>query len=199
MQREGREAYYNEFSKDVKGFRPTTPLYLVESDDNHLDFFFTDWEDKTAHKHYHKFKAIVVTDSFNDYVLGYAYAQELTVDVVREAYLNAMYHIKELTGNWHLPHEVKTDRWAIGQLEPFYKGLGNYFKTPVGSKRRGYIEQYFGSIHWKRSMKDGTNNYTGNNITAVNEGVNKEVLKLNSKSYPTVQEAPGHIDAHFTA
>jgi hypothetical protein len=197
MQREGREAYYNKFSKSVKGFRPSAPLYLVESDDNHLDFFFVDWEDKTAHKFYHKFKAIVVIDSFNDYVLGYAFSQVLTPDTVKEAYLNAMYHIKELTGSWYLPHEVKTDRYAIGQLEPFYQGLGNYFKTPVGSKRRGYLEQFFGSTHWKRSMKFGTNNYTGNNITSINEGVNKEVLKLNASNYPTVQEAPQHIEAHF--
>ncbi len=197
MQREGREAYYNEFSKSVKGFRPSTPLYLVESDDNHLDFFFTDWADTSSHRHFNKFKAIVVTDSYNDYVLGYAYAQELTADVVRKAYLNAMYHIKELTDGWYLPHETKTDRWAIGQLEPFYKSLGNYFKTPVGSKRRGYLEQFFGSIHWKRAMKIGTNNYTGNNITAKNEGVNKEVLNLNKKEYPTIQEAPQHIEDFF--
>lgn len=197
MQREGREAYYNEYSKDVKGFRPTTPLYLVESDDNHLDFFFVDWDSNSQSKYFNKFKAIVVTDSYNDYVLGYAYAQELTVDVVRKAYLNAMYHIKELTGGWYLPHETKTDRWAIGQLEPFYKSLGNYFKTPVGSKRRGYLEQFFGSIHWERAAKFDTNNYTGNNITAKNDGVNKEVLFANKKEYPTIQEAPRHIEDFF--
>lgn len=197
MQRQGREAYYNEYSKSVKGFRPTTPLYLVESDDNHLDFFFVDWENKTQSKYFNKFKAIVVTDSYNDYVLGYAYAQELTVDVVRQAYRNAMYHIRELTGTWYLPHETKSDRWAIGQLEPFYKSLGNYFKTPVGSKRRGYIEQFFGSIHWERAAKFGTNNYTGKNITAKSEGVNKEMLMANKNNFPTVQEAPAHIEDFF--
>lgn len=197
MSREGREAYYNKISKSIPGYRPTTPLYLVESDDNHLDFFFVDWEDKTGHKYFNKFKAIVVTDSYNDYVLGYAYAQELTADVVRKAYLNAMYHIKELTGDWYLPHETKTDRWAINDLEPFYASLGNYFKTPVGSKRRGYLEQFFGSIHWERAAKAGTNNYTGHNITAKNDGVNKEVLIDNKKDFPTIQEAPRFIENFF--
>ncbi|MGN6601204.1 MAG: Mu transposase C-terminal domain-containing protein [Ginsengibacter sp.] len=197
MQREGREAYYNQISKSIPGYRPSTPLYLVESDDNHLDFFFVDWEDKTGHKYFNKFKAIVVTDSYNDYVLGYAYAQELTAAVVRKAYLNAMYHIKELTGDWHLPHEIKTDRWAIKDLEPFYSSLGNYFKTPVGSKRRGYIEQFFGSTAWERAAKDGTNNYTGHNITAKTEGVNKEVLLANKKDFPTIQEAPRFIENFF--
>ncbi len=197
MQRKGREAYYNEWSKNIKRYRPTNPLYLVESDDNHLDFFFTDWEDKTSHRHFHKFKAIVVTDSYNDYVLGYAYARELTTEVVIQAYQNAFAHVKEITGNYMLPQETKTDRWAIGTLEPFYKKLGNYFKTPVGSKRRGYLEQFFGSTHWKRCIKHGTNNYTGNNLTAINEGVNKEVLFANKKDYPTVQEAPQHIEDFF--
>lgn len=197
MEREGREAYYNQYSKSIKGFRPTTPLYLVESDDNHLDLFFVDWNDKTQHKFYHKYKAIVVTDSFNDYVLGYAYAEELTTDVVKAAYLNAMYHIKELTGQWYLPRETKTDRWGLNELQPFYEKLGNYFPTPKGSKRRGYIEQFFGDVHWKRCMKYGTNNYTGNNITAANEGVNKEVLAANRKEFPTVEEAPQHIEDFF--
>lgn len=197
MQREGRESYYNQFSKSIKGFRPTHPLYLLESDDNHLDFFFVDWENGTQAKYFNRFKAIVVTDSFNDYVLGYAYGRELKADVVRQAYRNAMYHIKELTGHWYLPRETKTDRWAISDLEPFYKSIGNYFKTPVGSKRRGYIEQFFGSIHWKRAAKFGTNNYTGNNITAGSEGINKEVLMANKNNWPTVQEAPAHIEDFF--
>lgn len=198
MQREGREAYYNKISKSIPGYRPSTPLYLVESDDNHLDFFFVDWDNKTQSKYFNKFKAIVVTDSFNDYVLGYAYAQELTVDVVREAYLNAMYHIRELTeSGWYLPHETKTDRWGIKQLEPFYKSLGNYFKTPVSSKRRGYIEQFFGSKHWEIAAKEGTNNYTGYNITAKNDGVNKEALLENKKNFPTIEEAPRFIENFF--
>lgn len=197
MQREGNAAYLDKFGKHVKGFRPTTPLYLVESDDNHLDLFFLDPSDTTAHKFYHKFKAIVVTDSFNDYVLGYAYAEELTTEVVRAAYANAMYHIKEITSGWYLPHELKTDRWGLKELRPFYSSIGKYFDTPVGSKRRGYIEQFFGGAHWKRAIKSGVNNYSGNNITAANRGVNTEVLNLNKKDYPTIDEAPAQIANFF--
>lgn len=198
MFREGNAALKNKFLKQVKGFRPTAPLYMVESDDNTLDWLFIDVEDDTDHKNYHRYKAIVVIDSFNDYVLGYAYAEKLTHELVRMAYLSAMYNIKRLTGGWYLPHETKTDRWALKELQPFYQSIGKYIPTPVGSKNRGYIENFFGSINWKRFMKLGANNYNGNNMTAKFRGVNTEVLNLNKSNYPTVgQEAIQQIETFF--
>lgn len=196
--REGLAQFDDRFRRQIVGRRPSQPLYLLESDDNHLDLFFIDLEDTTGSKPYHKFKAIVVIDSFNDYVLGYAYAEELSVELVRAAYLNAMYHIKELTGGWYLPHETRTDKWAISSLKPFYESLGHYIETPVGSKKRGYIEQFFGTPHWKRCLKLGANNYTGNNITARNRGVNQEILAANKKMYPTIQhDAVTQIETFF--
>lgn len=198
MQREGNAAFYETYSKQAKGFRPTAPLYMVESDDNHLDLLFIDPDDNTPHKFFHKYKAIVVVDSFNDYVLGYAYAEDLSLDLVKAAYLNAMYHIRSITGGWYLPHETKTDRWGIKTLEPFYQSLGKYFKTPVGSKHRGYIEPFFGSAHWKRCIKIGANNYSGNNMTAKFRGVNTEALDRNKKDRPLIgDEAFQQIENFF--
>lgn len=198
MSREGNAALNEKYLKQVKGFRPTAPLYMVESDDNHLDLLFIDPNDDTQSKYFHKYKAIVVIDSFNDYVLGYAYAENLSIDLVKAAYLNAMYHIRSITGAWYLPHETKSDRWAIASLEPFYKSLGNYFKTPVGSKHRGYIEQFFGNPHWKRCLKLGANNYSGNNMTAKFRGVNTEALERSKKDRPLIgNEAFEQIENFF--
>jgi hypothetical protein len=186
--REGWAAFDQKFRRQVPGKRPSAPLFLVESDDNHLDLFFIDIEDESpSGKYYHKYKAIVVVDSFNDYVLGYAYSENLTTELVRCAYANAMYHIRSLTGAWYLPHETRTDNWAKKELVPFYESMGHYVQSPVGSKKRGFIEQFFRTPHWKRCLKMGANNYTGNNITAKTRGVNTEVLNLNKKNYPTVQ------------
>jgi len=198
MFREGNAELRNKFLKQVKGSRPTAPLYLIESDDNTLDLLFIDPNDTTNHKWYHKYKAIVVTDSFNDYPLGYAYGEEISIELVRAAYLNAMYHLRSITGQWCLPHETKTDKWAIESLRPFYKSLGNYYDTPVGSKNRGYIEQFFGSPHWKRCLKIGANNYTGNNMSAKFRGVNQDVLARNKKDYPLIgNEAITQIENFF--
>jgi hypothetical protein len=199
MYNEGNAALNEKFIKQVKGFRPTAPLYLVESDDNHLDLLFLDPNDPdSSGKYYHKYKSIVVIDSYNDYVLGYAYAETLSIELVQAAYLNAMYNIRSLTGAWYLPHETKSDRWAIKTLEPFYQKLGKYFKTPVGSKHRGYIEQFFGTPHWKNCLKLGANNYSGNNMTAKFRGVNQEMLERNKKDRPTIgNEAIQQIENFF--
>jgi hypothetical protein len=198
MYREGNAELKNTFLRQVKGFRPTAPLFLIESDDNHPDVNFIDLDNNTQAKYFGRYKAILVIDSYNDYLLGYAYATELSKDLVRAAYLNAMYHIRELTGSWYLPHETKTDRWGLKELMPFYKSLGKYFPTPVGSKNRGYIENLFGNHHWKNCLKLAAlqgGNYTGNNITAKNRGVNMEVMNLNKKNFPILgQESEQQIE-----
>jgi hypothetical protein len=198
MYREGNAALNEKYIKQVKGRRPSAPLFMVESDDNHLDLYFIDIEDPTAGKYFHKYKAIVVVDSFNDYVLGYAYSENLSTALVKTAYLNAMYHIRSITGGWYLPHETKTDKWAHKELVPFYKTLGNYIPAALGNKHRGYIEQFFGNPHWKRCLKAGAINYSGNNITAKNRGVNQEVLSQNKKNYPILgNESVDQVEQFF--
>lgn len=189
--REGWQSWNSEYGRRTHRARPSQPTYLWESDDNHLDLLY--WGDDGSP--YHRMKAIFVTDSHCDLVLGVAYAEELSIGLVRRAYLNAMYYIKQLTGGWYLPHEVKTDRWALKALEPFYSSMGHYYPTPVGSKNRGWIENFFGTADWKRCMKVGADNYTGNNITAKRTGANLEMLNKNKNLYPHIKEAPKQIEA----
>ncbi len=195
-EREGSEAFRNKYGKKVKGFRPSFPLAMVESDDNHIDLQFIEVE--TGNKNA-RYKAIVVTDSYNDYVLGYAYTlNPVTMDLVQAAYINAMYYIRSLTKEWHLPHEIKADNFGIKELAPFYKSIGNFIATPVGSKARGYIEQFFGTPHWKRCLKLGANNYIGNNITAKNRGVNMDMVRANTKSRPHIgEQSENQIEQFF--
>lgn len=182
MQRDGNAALNAKYIKQVKGTRPAWPLLMVESDDNHLDLYFYDVPTKNP---YVRYKGIFVVDSYNDYVLGYAVSTVLDTTLVYKAYANAMRHIYDITGVYYVPNEIKTDKWAIKELKPFYESFAKYMDTPVGSKHRGYIEQFFGSAHWKRCIKAGATNYTGNNITAKNRGVNLEYVVANKNNYPT--------------
>lgn len=200
MFREGNAALKNKFIPQVKGFRPTQPLYLVENDDNHLDLLFIEPGNRSPRKYI----SIVVSDSFNDYALGksYALAGELSegqsIALVKAAYIDAMYHIRELTGAWYAPHELKSDRWAFKSLLPWYTKIGNMVPPATGNKNRGYIEQFFGSAHWKRCLKLGANNYSGNNMTAKYRGVNMEVFDRNSKDRRLVgPEAVEQIENFF--
>lgn len=194
--REGNKPWADKFAKSIIGKRPSAPLLLLNSDDNHLDLFYIDTEDNSGSKYYRRRKLIVVLDTFNDYVLGYAEAPELSSDLVRAAFLDAMYHIRELTGQWYLPHQIMTDRWAKKELEPFYKRLAHYFPATTGLARAKYIEQFFSEL-WHDNLKR-YNNYSGHNISAKNRGINQEALVARKKDFPTLEEAPAQI-ADFIA
>lgn len=198
--REGWGEYNKKYAPRVHRMRPSQPTYLWESDDNHLDLYF---EGADGGKH-QRMKAIFVTDSSCDLVLGYAYLDSgsLHTDVVRMAYLQAMYYVRAITGgqHWYVPHEIKTDRWGLKELQPFYTNIAHYYPTPVGSKNRGWLENFFGCVDWKRCMKFDASgapatNYSGNNITAKRLGVNLEMVRINEKLRPQVSEAAMQIAA----
>lgn len=190
--RNGWSAFDEKYRVQVLGRRPSAPLLLVEHDDNVLDLYFAG-----DNGHYNRFTAIVVIDSYNDYVLGYAYADRLSTDLVRAAYAHAARHIKELTGGYYLPWQIKADNWAKTELFPFYQSIATFIPSPVGSKKRGYIEQFFRSAHWKRCLKAGANNYSGHNVVARTRGVNMEVLASQKMNYPSMTMAFDQIEQFF--
>jgi hypothetical protein len=198
--RHGNSAMNEKYIRQVKGVRPSAPLFLLEHDDNNLDFLFND----TAGYQYNKYVAIVVTDSCCDLVLGKSYlmAQSPVAAMVHHAYLDAMYYIRSLTGGWYLPFEVKGDRWQSKALVPFYESMAKNILPAKGNKHRGYIEPFFGSPLWKRSQKlVSEGNYSGNNITARNRGVNVDAMDrlIREKSGPHIgNEAEVMIENMFT-
>jgi hypothetical protein len=195
IEREGVAAFKDQMARKIRGKRPSAPLYLVEHDDNTLDLLFA--SDKSK---FEKYNAVIVKDSYNDYILGYAYVNgPVTIEVVKAAYINAMYHLKSLTENWHLPHEIKSDRWALATLKPYYKSIATYIDSRLGNKSgRGFIEQSFGTNFWKNCLKLTGDNYTGNNITAKNRGVNVEFLAKTTKNRQMIgDEASTQIEQFF--
>jgi len=201
--REGNGAFNEKFIRQVKGYRPTQPLYLVEHDDNNLDLLYQS-EDKYQ---FNKYVAIVVIDSSCDYVLGKSYMLGRHIEkgfgdlLVRSAYLDAMYNIKRLTGGWYLPFEIKSDKYASKSLTPFYNKIGKCIPPAHGNKHRGYIEQFFRLPLWKRAQKLlGETNWSGNNMTAKFRGMNPDALDLSikEKSRPFVGvEAEQQIENFF--
>ena len=111
------------------------PLYLAEHDDNNLDFLFQDGKYQ-----FYRYVAIVVSDSYNDLILGKSVMQGNTPAQwqVAQAYLDAMYYIRSLTGGWYLPFEIKADRWASASLQPFYDSIARMAPPSHGNKHRLY-------------------------------------------------------------
>ncbi|MGQ0740180.1 MAG: hypothetical protein ACT4OJ_14105 [Bacteroidota bacterium] len=188
--REGNAAFNEKFIRQVKGMRPSAPLYLVEHDDNNLDFLFQSEDGKDQ---YERYVAIVVIDSHCDLVLGKSVIHGDNPDnwQVHHAYLDAMYYIRSLTGDWYLPHELKADQWAKKKLFPLYHKISKFVPPSHGNKHRGYIEQFFSKPIWKNAQKlVSQNNWNGNNMTAKFRGFNPDMLErsFKEKSRPEVGE-----------
>jgi len=185
--RYGNEAMNEKYIRQVKGLKPTCPLFLVEHDDNNLDFLF---QDKDGYQ-FNKYVAITVKDSHCNLLLGKSYVlgQNPLQEQVHHAYIDAMYYIRSLTGGWHMPHEFKADNWASKSLRPLYDKIGKFLPPSHANKHRGYIEQSFGNPLWKRAQKlVSQDNWSGNNMTAKYRGVNPDMLNrsLKEKSRPMV-------------
>jgi hypothetical protein len=191
--REGGKKWSNKFAKRVPGKRPSAPLFLVNSDDNVLDLFYINTQQSGGSKFYNRLKMILVMDAFNDYPLGYAVSTEITTALVKAAYLDAAHHIRELTGDWFMPRQIITDRWALKELTPFYSSIANYFPASTGLARAKHIERAFGD-DWHRVLKH-FNNYSGYNISAKNDGINREALTSRRREFPTLEDAPAQIDS----
>ncbi len=167
--REGNAAWYQQYGRQTKRNRPSAPLLLVGSDDNDIDLYFRDEQlnaqGKLHVQYYHRFKAVIISDAFNDYPLGYCYADGISTELVKMAYLDAMHHIYTLTGAWYLPHQLQTDRWNLKALLPFYQSIdAEYFPASAKSPRGKYIERSFGK-QWHQHLRRFPN-YAGNNITS---------------------------------
>jgi hypothetical protein len=193
--REGWAAFNEKYVRQVKGLPATTmfPLALVESDDYNFNYYYTNPDLQGSGKDMQRYVGYIVADSSIGLVLGASYRQAKApvFDMVRIAWIDAMYYIRSLAGdgNWYLPFEVKADHWNRNNAFPFFNGIARFVQPAVGNKHRGYIEQLFGSDHAKRAEKlaaHNTLNYNGNNLTAKHSGVNAEVLKANAKHRPLI-------------
>jgi hypothetical protein len=194
----GSKDWYNKFGKQIQRNRPSAPLLLVGSDDNDLDLYFQyETTNKKGHRttnYWHRYKMIVVMDAFNDYILGYAIADDMNADLIRLAYLDAMYHINELTEKgFYLPHQIQTDRWGSGTLDGFYNNMGIYTPATARAPRGKYIERAFG-VHWHQQLKFYPN-YAGYNITAKTK-LNDEHVDRIKKDFPTKDQAHQQVE-HF--
>lgn len=201
--RDGAKAAYNQYTKEIKRKRASAPLLLLNSDDNNLDLFFTvEYKDNAGaikKNHYYRPVLYVVIDTFNDYILGYAYGDNSTHELIYEAFRNAINHIYELTGGYYLSHQLQTDRWGLdvkmkNELGEFYRKVGGKFTPQAHKVPQGkYIERSFGR-EWHQVLKAlPFNNYAGYNVKA-KESLNPEFVAQNAKNHPSITEMPTIIE-----
>ncbi|MBC7399815.1 MAG: hypothetical protein H7289_07695 [Mucilaginibacter sp.] len=195
--REGKSINYNKFNKQIRRDRPSAPLLLINSDDNVLDLYFI--EEKVNKKnyvvknHYYRPVLYVVVDAFNDYILGYAVGETVTIELIKEAYRNAESHVKQLLNGYYLPHQIQTDRWGLGkdnELEKFYKSMGEFTPATARVAQGKYIERTFGTT-WHQELKRYIN-YAGQNVTA-KEKLNPDAIDRNKSNFPVKSESVNQV------
>lgn len=195
--RQGKAVNYGKFNPQIRRERPSAPLLLINSDDNVLDLYFIEQKfNKAGHaskNHYYRPVMYVVIDAFNDYILGYAIGETVTIELIKEAYRNAANHVKELLNGYYLPHQIQTDRWALskgGELEKFYQSMAIFTPATARVAQGKYIERSFGTT-WHQNLKRFIN-YSGQNITA-KEKLNPDAVDRNKSNFPAVAQAPQQV------
>jgi hypothetical protein len=195
----GSKKWFDQYGKVIKGRRSSCPMALWEHDDNDLDLYYIKKKKNKAGKavtfYYGRFVVAVVIDAYNDYIVGWAMAETYTKELVKLAYLDAFYHVRELTGGWHLPHQIRSDRFALDRnltndLAQFYQKIATYTPAKVKSARGKYIEQSFGN-KWHQVLNQ-YKNYAGHNVTS-KESINTELINWNKQAFPNEVEAPFEI------
>lgn len=199
--RYGVKDNYNRYGKHILRSRPSAPLLLLEHDDNELDLYFQSKGKKgVGHQVYYfnRFVVCVVIDAYNDYPIGWAISETYTKELIRFAYLDAVHHIKQLTGGWYLPHQIRCDWFGLdadlkNDLAKFYQSLAIFTPAAVKVPRGKYIERSFGTT-WHQVLSL-YKNYAGKNITS-NSHVSQDFIDANKRTYPTTEQAPEQV-FHF--
>lgn len=194
--RDGLKPWQDGFGKVIKRSRPSCPLALINGDDNDLDLFF-----KVEKTNYKRVTLYVIIDAFNDYPLGYSIDWNQTANSVHAAFLNAIHHIHELTGEYAWWHQLQTDRWALKSLNNFYKAIDpvtqdalvKFTPAKAGNSRSKPIERSFGK-DWQSKLRV-YDNHSGFNITAVTKK-NQDIIRARAKNFPEISEAASQIE-HF--
>jgi len=194
--RKGNAEWYNKHGKIIHQDRASAPLFMINSDDNDLDLYFQNVKlNKAGQKiidYYYRPVLYVVTDAYNDYILGYAIGDSATTDLVHKAYLNAAQHVYELTGDYYLWQQIKTDHWNLKVLKGYFEDQAKFTPAAAKNARGKIIEQSFGH-HWHSTLKElYPKNYNGNNITAKSK-LNRDAIELNKRFFPVKDQATNDV------
>jgi hypothetical protein len=196
LERDGLGKTSSKLSKQIKRKRASAPLLFINSDDNVMDAFF-----RNGDNDWYRPALYVVIDTFNDYILGYAWGDTVTKDLVKEAYRNAHRHVMQITGESYCWQQIQTDRWGISgknttDLEQFYNSMGTLVPAALKNAQSKYIERAFGTT-WHQKLKQVfLHNYSGYNVTA------KTKLNTDNRKpadFPDITEAAEMIDTFIWA
>lgn len=194
--RDGYKKAYGKVVPIIRREAPSAPLLFVGSDDCHIDWYFRlKGVSDVGNDDFFRPKMVIVMDACCRYILGWACGMSVTADLVKMAYLNALHHIKELTGGFYSFQQIQYDRFGMKSLEGIYKAVSEYdFEREARGKshpRKRVIEGFF-SKELHKVLKLNPHGYSGHNWDAKSK-INSEHLQGDMKNYPVFGDLPYYM------
>lgn len=198
--RRGGTGFRNKKAMQVKRKAPSMPMTYWTLDGWDVELAF---QQKTTNAKghnittYHNRPAVVVVLDRGrgiNYPIGYAVGDHETPALIQAALKNAVNHTRELFGTRYRTHQVQSDRYGNGALNPFYEGLSDYY-TPARAKnsKSKAVEPYFKVLNSQCQMYYPLN-WTGHNVTADQEGQpNDEYLNKVRHNFPDREQCYAQI------
>lgn len=190
--RKGFQNWRNKNDFVISRERPSRPGYLWEGDGTPYELLYqakvVNTKGHSVTKYWKRKVIYVVSDAFNDTIVGLSIHDTENVAMTKMAWKNAIYMTDML------PFQIKTDNFAKKELAPFFESIAktpDYF-TPaaVGNARDKRIEALFGRII--KFVTKVHPNHSGHNITAKNQP-NREYLDKIKKTFPDEDEVLNQI------
>jgi hypothetical protein len=197
VMRNGVKSFHTTYRPIISRERPSTPLFMVAHDGWTVELYYQQ-EGDNGTNYWNRKIALVVVDPFNDYPLGFALGEQENKELMKEAYRNAMFHIRQLTGNYYAPHQIKCDNFGLdtkltNDLAQFYINLlpGKEWLTPIepGNSQDNPVESFFNRLNHCIQEKYSRWNWSGRGLTAKEQNqANREFLNANRHEFPTEAE-----------
>lgn len=190
----GMGAYQDAYGMVVHRTRPTQPTYLWVHDGTDYELYYQKEVGGKATFHHRK-KVVVVVDPHSWYPVGFAIGEEDTIALTQAAYRNAVQHMRELTGQYVIPHQVQSDRLGHKTLGEWYDTMEVKF-TPAAARnaRAKIIEPWFkqhNDHYVNREL-----NWGGHNITSRKENQpNTDALHTLRRQFPNEADVIAQITA----
>ena len=199
----GAKVAYGKYVPVTRRKAPSAPLLFVGSDDVHIDWYFKmKGIDGEKANNFVRPKLIVVMDMHKRYILGYACGMQTNVDLVKAAYLNALHHIKELTGEFYSFQQIQYDRFGMKPLAEMYAAVSKFDfekerRDPKSAHPRSRAIESLFSSEMHSILKQNPHGYSGHNWGAKTKA-NAEYLQMDMKNYPGFEDMPFYVHALIT-
>lgn len=196
----GKGAYHDTYGVVTHRSRPSSPTLLWVLDGKVYELYYQKEVEKAGRLktawHFRK-TVVVVLDPHSWYPVGFAIGDQENTDLNKLAMKNAVEHMRELTGDYWLPWQVQSDRFAKRELTEFYGKVAAYY-TPAAAHnaRAKVIEPYF--RHHDDKYVQRHLNYGGHNVDARRENQpNPDALERLKKDFPNEAGVIDQITANF--